>query len=858
MANNKRSALEVLYIEYKDHIYNYIYRLCSNPDLAQDVVQQTFLKLMHDPNLGSLSHPKAYLFTIARNTLYDQWKKKREVLLANDDQEETGRMVDDINPSPQEQVQESDLQKKVAGYINSLPEKSRELMVLRYTEDMSVKEISHVTGRSLSDVKVNLHRARLRFDQGFTQHMYAKVAASRDNCRELTALLAPYDDELPADQLPLVEQHLVSCSVCAEDAQEMKRARQLFATLPLIAAPLALDAAFNKAVAAELGTAVGSAVGTTVGGTASGGAAVTSTSAAVGKTLGTKVAAGVLVAALGGGAAYLATKPEIENGSATPTEVAGTNTAVGQAGSVPIRTAARLTANDEKLASGVHWTAHRLDASPDSPATPKWVTSSNSSEPVFKLAPGQYLLTARYGEAQQQKLITVDSDTPQELDFVLGAGFLQTTTRLSPDSQPLDSGVRYTVHEALPDKDGKYKYVTAISTNSGASRLPAGRYRITARTANNAETSQEFEVLAGKRTDVDLVLQSGYLQLGARLTPKGPLLEQGVKFNIYSAEPDSQGKYTYITQTRPNSPAVSLAAGHYRIETSYGRNSKNVVGDLEVKAGERTVHDDIVLGSGFLQLGARLAQGAPLLKSKVKFNVYHAEQKPDGKFDYVTQLYPNSGPVSLAAGHYRVESSFGRNGKHLVEDLEVKAGEKTEYNDIVLNSGFLELGARLAPGGPLLNKDVKFNIYYAKPEVTGKYKYIAQLYHNSGPVSFAANRYRVEAVYGTNGKQTTEVTVTPGKKTTQKNIVLNAGLLKLSAFSKGQKTELKKDVKFNIYSDSTDAAGKRKYLAQTYPGRKPAKLAAGTYYITAIQKDKQVSKQVTVKAGKTVDVKLML
>ncbi|MDH5179457.1 MAG: sigma-70 family RNA polymerase sigma factor, partial [Gammaproteobacteria bacterium] len=72
--------LEQLYRTHKDHLYNYIYRLCRDHARAEDVVQHTFMRIITDSGLDKVSNMRSYLFTIARNHLYDGWKKKREAL----------------------------------------------------------------------------------------------------------------------------------------------------------------------------------------------------------------------------------------------------------------------------------------------------------------------------------------------------------------------------------------------------------------------------------------------------------------------------------------------------------------------------------------------------------------------------------------------------------------------------------------------------------------------------------------------------------------------------------------------------------------------------------------------------------
>ncbi len=228
--------MESIYREHKDHIYNYIHRMCNDPQLSQDVVQTTFVKLMASSEIANVEHKKAYLFTIARNTLFDEMKRKKPVYF--DDSEQMQEVADiDDDVSLQSEAEEKVLAVAVDKAIINMPDKFRELMLLRYTEDLTIQEIADVTGRNLSDIKVNLHRARLSFENRFTATMYSKVAATRKRCDVLVGMIAPFDNkDIPMGDIPRIEMHIANCVDCNDDASEMKRRRELFALLPILVA----------------------------------------------------------------------------------------------------------------------------------------------------------------------------------------------------------------------------------------------------------------------------------------------------------------------------------------------------------------------------------------------------------------------------------------------------------------------------------------------------------------------------------------------------------------------------------------------------------------------------------------------
>ncbi|VAW92183.1 hypothetical protein MNBD_GAMMA22-2397 [hydrothermal vent metagenome] len=248
---DKNTIIEQLYREHKDHVYNFIARMANDSELALDVTQQTFVKALSDKNLTQVENPKAYLFTIARNTLFNEFKRKKATSLDAIEEVSDFEAIDE-NEKVHDKTELHDIQAKVEKSIKRMPEKTKELMILRYTEDLSIKEISAITGRTISDVKVNLHRARIKFESSFTNEMYAKLAVSRDHCETLTTLLAPHDNnDIPEQQLQIVDKHIRKCKICSEDAEQLKRSRILFNLGALISAPYIFDKMMSDAMASE-------------------------------------------------------------------------------------------------------------------------------------------------------------------------------------------------------------------------------------------------------------------------------------------------------------------------------------------------------------------------------------------------------------------------------------------------------------------------------------------------------------------------------------------------------------------------------------------------------------------------------
>jgi len=415
------AALEQLYREHKDHVFNYLARLTHDRELARDVTQQTFLKALTDPNLGNLDAPKAYLFTVARNTLYDEWKRKKERLLAEGEEQRAQEMPDDPMETPHERAASRDMRDKIEAAVNLMRPKYRELMLLRYGEDLTVDEIAQITGRGLSDVKVNLHRARLAFDKDFTALMYSRVARTRGKCDEIIGLLAPFENrEMPAEQIKVVDAHLSACELCAEDAGEMKKRRELFVALPLLPAPPALDQAIQPALLPGAKSAVVSKTATT--------GVIAKTVAAVG--IASLLAGGIyfLVKIRGVTAPTEAPTAVVADRAipAAPTEASGgaeTNRSEPTAAATgSIHLQARTTSGGPLLDGGLSW---RIDSVDPTTGQRKNVTRDARAAPTIKLPAGRYAIQVSHRQraiAAKKEIVVESGANAKTIDMILEAG----------------------------------------------------------------------------------------------------------------------------------------------------------------------------------------------------------------------------------------------------------------------------------------------------------------------------------------------------------------------------------------------------------------------------------------------------
>ncbi len=155
-ARHDPQAFALLYDRYVERIYAYSLRETQDPDLAQDIVSETFEKaLKHLPSYQWRGTSfGAWLYKIARNeVLMDRRKRKWVVPLL-------GWFRSAINV---EQIVQSDSERDaVREAMIRLSDKDQELLRLRYYEELSHEEIGQVLNSSGRNVAVRLHRALKR------------------------------------------------------------------------------------------------------------------------------------------------------------------------------------------------------------------------------------------------------------------------------------------------------------------------------------------------------------------------------------------------------------------------------------------------------------------------------------------------------------------------------------------------------------------------------------------------------------------------------------------------------------------------------------------------------------------------
>ncbi|MDH8701607.1 RNA polymerase sigma factor (sigma-70 family) [Dysgonomonadaceae bacterium PH5-43] len=159
--NNK--AFDVLLSRHESNVYSYIYFIVRNREMAEDIFQEAFIKAIATIKQGRYTETgkfRAWINRIAHNLIIDSYRQeKNEQTISNDDSE-----IDLLNNSKYTDSTIEDILIKdqiladVKKLVDYLPDNQREVLILRYYQDLSFKEIADITG-----VSINTALGRMRY-----------------------------------------------------------------------------------------------------------------------------------------------------------------------------------------------------------------------------------------------------------------------------------------------------------------------------------------------------------------------------------------------------------------------------------------------------------------------------------------------------------------------------------------------------------------------------------------------------------------------------------------------------------------------------------------------------------------------
>ncbi len=151
----RQTTFHGLYSRYSADVYRFAHWLTGNPDDAQDITSETFVRAWTAPEEPRMETVKAYLFAIARNLHRKHWRRQSRLEVL--DESMPGQAV-----QPDEAAANQDEFRRTLEAVHVLPEIDRTVLLLRAEQELSYEDIGAVTGLSVAAAKVRVFRARAK------------------------------------------------------------------------------------------------------------------------------------------------------------------------------------------------------------------------------------------------------------------------------------------------------------------------------------------------------------------------------------------------------------------------------------------------------------------------------------------------------------------------------------------------------------------------------------------------------------------------------------------------------------------------------------------------------------------------
>jgi RNA polymerase sigma-70 factor (ECF subfamily) len=169
---------ESIYTSQSDAIFRFCLMRVSDREQALDITEETFVRFWQSLQQGKeILNARAFLFTVARRLIIDWYRKKKSIslerMMSNNDEEGTASdVIDETTFDNRELGPEG---RYLLGAIGELSSDSRDLIHLRFVEDLTPKEIGGILGISANAASVRINRAlrELRKKTGYDGGMNA-------------------------------------------------------------------------------------------------------------------------------------------------------------------------------------------------------------------------------------------------------------------------------------------------------------------------------------------------------------------------------------------------------------------------------------------------------------------------------------------------------------------------------------------------------------------------------------------------------------------------------------------------------------------------------------------------------------
>ncbi len=247
-----RGALEALLLRYQAKVYRFGMKMCRDPEDAKDVLQDTLLTMARTVrDFRGASSLSTWLYTIARSFCIKKRRRAQSAAAATDRAHEAVlASAPHPGPTPEQDIENRQLEAVLAQAIASLAPMYREVLVLRDLEGLTAPQVAEVLGLTVDAVKSRLHRARLTVRESLAPLLGIRDAAlpARDRrCPDVLRLFSRHlEGEISADVCAEMQRHLEGCPRCREACASLQRTLDLCRTAPAPQVPESIQEAVRQ------------------------------------------------------------------------------------------------------------------------------------------------------------------------------------------------------------------------------------------------------------------------------------------------------------------------------------------------------------------------------------------------------------------------------------------------------------------------------------------------------------------------------------------------------------------------------------------------------------------------------------
>lgn len=166
MHDEQRHSLEALYRKYAEQLFYYLVKLSGSKELAEDLVQEAFIRATVSLEYSEVENAKAWLFKVARNVYLDEWRKRkrRERIPFLSRLLKEKEMTNPYGMPEEEAIKQAGIL-QMNELLKYLPERYRTILYLREYEEFTYKELQSSLELSEAQVKTELFRARKKLKE---------------------------------------------------------------------------------------------------------------------------------------------------------------------------------------------------------------------------------------------------------------------------------------------------------------------------------------------------------------------------------------------------------------------------------------------------------------------------------------------------------------------------------------------------------------------------------------------------------------------------------------------------------------------------------------------------------------------